>query len=107
MILQGTTPTLTITVNPDELLLADVVEIELTFQSGAQTPTKKGMAALTIDTEANTMAYTFTEAETLALSSTAMLIWQARFKLQSGVIVGTVKKSIKVLDLISEEVMSE
>lgn len=34
MILQGTTPTLTITVNPDELLLADVVEIELTFQSG-------------------------------------------------------------------------
>lgn len=106
MILQGTTPTLTITVNPDELLLSDVVEIELTFQSGT-TVTQKDMTALTIDTEANTMAYTFTEAETLALSSTAMLIWQARFKLQSGVIVGTVKKSIKVLDLISEEVMSE
>jgi hypothetical protein len=36
-----------------------------------------------------------------------MLIWQARFKLQSGVIVGTVKKSIKVIDLISEEVMGQ
>ena len=105
MILQGTTPTLTITVNSDELLLSDVVEIELTFQSGAQAPTFKSMSDLTIDTEANTMAYTFTEAETLALSATAMLIWQARFKLQSGVIVGTVKKSIKVIDLISEEVM--
>lgn len=107
MILQGTTPTLTITVNPDELLLSDVTEIELTFQSGAQTPTKKGMTDLTIDTEANTMAYTFTETETLALSASSMLIWQARFKLQSGVIVGTVKKSIKVIDLISEEVMGQ
>lgn len=106
MILQGTTPTLTITVNPNELLLEDVTEIELTFQSGT-TVTQKAMTDLTIDTEANTMAYTFTEAETLALSSTAMLIWQARFRLQSGVIVGTVKQSIKVLDLISEEVMSE
>lgn len=104
MILQGTTPTLTITVNADELLLSDVTEIELTFQSGT-TVTQKAMTDLTIDTEANTMAYTFTEAETLALSSTAMLIWQARFKLQSGAIVGTVKKSIKVIDLISEEVM--
>lgn len=47
MILQGTTPTLTITVNPDELLLSDVTEIELTFQSGAQTPTKKAMSDLT------------------------------------------------------------
>lgn len=105
MILQGTTPTLTITVNADELLLSDVVEIELTFQSGTQAPTKKSMSDLTIDTEANTLAYTFTERETLALSSSAMLIWQARFKLQSGAIVGTVKKSIKVIDLISEEVM--
>ena len=105
MILQGTTPTLTITVNAEELLLADVVEIELTFQSGTQAPTKKSMSDLTIDTEANTLAYTFSEAETLALSPSAMLIWQARFKLQSGAIVGTVKKSIKVIDLISEEVM--
>jgi hypothetical protein len=105
MILQGTTPTLTITVNPEELLLEDVTEIELTFQSGTQTPTMKSMSDLTIDTEANTLSYTFTETETLALSPSAMLIWQARFKLQSGVIVGTVKKSIKVIDLISEEVM--
>ena len=104
MILQGTTPTLTITVNPDELLLSDVTEIELTFLSGT-TVTQKAMADLTIDTEANKLSYTFTEAETLALSATAMLIWQARFKLTSGVIVGTVKKSIKVIDLISEEVM--
>lgn len=29
MILQGTTPTLTITVNPDELLLEDVVDKEI------------------------------------------------------------------------------
>lgn len=107
MILQGTTPTLTITVNAEELLLADVTEIELTFQSGTQAPTKKGMTDLTIDTEANTMSYTFTEQETLDLSATTMLFWQVRFKLQSGVIVGTVKKSIKVLDLISEEVMGQ
>lgn len=104
MILQGTTPTLTISLNAEELSLADVTEIELVFQSGSAVD-KKAMSDLTIDTDANTMAYTFTEAETLALSAASMLIWQARFKLQSGVIVGTVKKSIKVIDLISEEVM--
>ena len=106
MILQGTTPTLTITVNAEELLLADVTEIELTFQSGTNI-TQKFMADLTIDTEANTVSYTFTEEETLALSAESILVWQVRFKLQNGAIVGTVKKSIKVLDLISEEVMSE
>ena len=48
MILQGTTPTLTITVNAEELLLTDVTEIELTFQSGqtvTQQPHGEGLCA--------------------------------------------------------------
>lgn len=104
MILQGTTPTLTISIDADELSLEDVVGVEFTFQSG-QKVTKKSMSALTIDTGANTIAYTFSEAETLALYPSSKLIWQIRFKLQDGVIVGTDKQSIDVIDLISGEVM--
>ena len=104
MILQGTTPTLTIAVNAEELSLADVVGIELTFQSG-QKVTKKSLSDVEVDTEHNTVAYTFTEKETLALSVPSKLTWQVRFKLQNGAIVGTSKQLIDVADLISEEVM--
>lgn len=106
MILQGTTPTLTISIDAAELLLEDVTEIELTFLSGTNI-TQKDMSNLSVDTVANRIAYTFTEAETLALSADDALMWQARFKLNNGSIVGTLKQAIKVADLISEEVMSE
>lgn len=104
-ILQGTTPTLIITVDPDDLLLSNVVALELTFQQVGD-PVYKHMPDVTIDTEANTISYHFTQAETLALIPTRLLNWQIRFALADGNVIGTTAAQISVSDLISDEVMT-
>lgn len=104
-ILQGTTPTLTIAVDQADLLLSDIVALELTFQQVGD-PVYKHMPDVTIDTEANTVSYHFTQAETLALIPSRLLNWQIRFALPDGNIVGTPVAQISVSDLISNEVMT-
>jgi hypothetical protein len=104
-ILQGTTPTLTIAVDQDDLLLSDIVALELTFQQVGD-PVYKHKPDVTIDTEANTVSYHFTQAETLALIPSRLLNWQIRFALPDGNIVGTPVAQISVSDLISNEVMA-
>lgn len=103
-ILQGTTPTLTIAVDQDDLLLSDIVELELTFQQVGD-PVYKHMPDVTIDTETNTISYHFTQEETLALIPTRLLNWQIRFRMPDGNIIGTTVAQISVSDLISDEVM--
>ncbi len=104
-ILQGTTPTLTIAVDPDDLLLSNIIALELTFQQVGD-PVYKYMSDVSIDTEANTISYHFTQEETLALIPTRLLNWQIRFALPDGNIVGTSVAQISVSDLISDEVMT-
>ena len=105
-ILQGTTPTLTIAVDQNDLLLSNIIELELTFQQAQADPVYKHMPDVTIDTEANTISYHFTQAETLALIPSRLLNWQIRFALPDGNIVGTPAAQISVSDLISNEVMT-
>lgn len=104
-ILQGTTPTLTIAVDQADLPLSNITDLELTFQQMGD-PVYKHMADVTIDTEANTISYHFTQTETLALIPTRELNWQIRFLLPDGNVVGTTVAQINVSDLISDEVMT-
>lgn len=105
-ILQGTTPSLEIKIDPNDFSVSDVTVLELVFQNGSNI-WKKGLTDVTLDAEANSITYTFTESETLQLRPQNSLVYQLRFQFQDGSIVGTQKASIRVEDLISEEMMSE
>lgn len=103
MILQGTTPQLIITI-PETVPLTSVIGVELTI-SHKDSKNIIGLDDVTVDSENNTITYTFTEAQTLALDPRFPVQWQLRLKTAS-VIVGTLVQSIKVYDLISEDVMA-
>lgn len=104
-ILQGTTPTLTIVVDQNDLLLSNIAELELTFnQTGS--PTMKHLADVSIDTEANTVSYHFTQEETLAMNASRDLKWQIRFLLPDSNVVGTTIQRIDIANLMSDEVMT-
>lgn len=102
-ILQGTTPSLTITI-PEEIAVSSITAAELAFRHSGTT-TLYHLSDLTVDSEANTLTYPFTEAETLALSPTAPLTWQLRIQTADG-IFGTAQQRINVLDLISDEALT-
>lgn len=102
-ILQGTTPKLVISI-PDNVPLSSVNAIELMLvHKGAQTIVD--MTGVTVDTEANTITYQFTEAQTLALDPRGTIVWQLRLKSDTN-IVGTRPGTIRIYDLISEEAMA-
>jgi len=102
-ILQGTTPSLTITI-PEEISVSSITALELTFKQVFGVSVHH-LADVIIDTEANTITYAFSEAETLALSPAAPLMWQLRIQTADG-IFGTPQGRLNVLDLISQEALS-
>ena len=97
-IMQGTTPSLTITINPDDFQLSAVTKIELYVKNGG-TLTTYTAEDLTVDTEANTITKTFSEAETAALNPKKFVTVQGRFWLGSSV-VGINKISFGVSDMM-------
>lgn len=103
-ILQGTTPSITFNISEEDFAVSDVTKLELVFSNNGKTETK-GLSDVTLDADANSITYTFTEAETLALAPTARLYYQLRFGFADGSIIGTKKASIDVSDLISEEAL--
>lgn len=105
-ILQGTTPTLTITIDTDDFAVSDVTKLELTTKHDG-TVTSYDLNDVTLDTEANSISYTFTEAETLAMNPDKPLRYQCRFMFSDGSIVGTKTMYLDVADLFSEDVMTE
>lgn len=105
-ILQGTTPSLTIHIAQTDFAVADVTDLELAFQNG-KSIMLKSLEDVVVNTEDNSLTYTFTEAETLALTPLSVLVFQLRFGFSDGSIVGTKKSSLRVDDLISEAVMDE
>lgn len=101
-ILQGTTPSLVITI-PEEIPVSTITAAELTLrQTGAVTILH--LEDLVVDAEENTLAKEFTEEETLALNPVAPLSWQLRIKTADG-IFGTPQSRISILDLMSQEVL--
>lgn len=102
-ILQGTTPSLVITV-PDTVDLSAVTAIELTLTHDNNKHIID-LSGVTVDTTANTITYDFTEAFTLSLDPEKPMKWQLRVKTSAGKILGTPIKTVSVLDLMSEEAM--
>ena len=80
--------------------LDSVTAIELTMKHRGRVEIY-GADDVAVDTEANTITYSFTEAQTMAMDPRQDLIWQLRLKNPTG-IVGTLPAAIRVYDLISE-----
>lgn len=98
-ILQGTTPTLTIAINPTDFSVSDIVALELRIKQ-KNVVNIYSLSDVTIDTTANTVSYTFTEAETLAFVPDVNLTVQLRFWFPDGTICGTNRMNFNVNDLI-------
>lgn len=105
-ILQGTTPSLEIKISTNDFLVTDVLMLEFVMNHNLNNYTY-GLEDVTVDSEANSFIYEFTEAETLALVPGKPIRYQLRFKFADGSIVGTPIMSLQVSDLISQEAMSE
>ena len=102
-ILQGTTPSLVLSI-PEDVPVSNVISAELVLEHKG-TKQKHGLSDVTVDADENTFTYKFSEDETLVLDPNYPLRWQLRLKTSSG-IVGTEVETIDVLDLISEEKMA-
>jgi hypothetical protein len=104
-ILQGTTPTITIAIDPTDFAVSDVIALEFSFKQ-KNNISVYGLQDVTVDTTANTVSYTFTQAETLAFIPDILLSVQLRFMFADGNIVGTDRMNFNIDDLISSEVLS-
>ena len=97
-IMQGTTPSITITISPDNFLLSSVTKMEMYVRNGG-TLTTYTADNLTVDTEANSITLTFSEAETAAMNPKKFLTVQGRFWLGTSV-VGINKLTFGVADMM-------
>jgi len=104
-ILQGTTPTITISIDPTDFSVSDVIALEFTTKQ-KNNISVYGLQDVTVDTDANTVSYTFSQAETLAFIPDVLLSVQLRFMFADGSIVGTNRMNFNIDDLISSEVLS-
>ena len=98
-IMQGTTPSLVLEADPEELWVEAAVKIELYVQNYGNLATYTG-EDLTIDAEANTITKAFTEAETAAFRRGFPVEAQARFWMPNGQVVGSNKVSFSVEDML-------
>lgn len=102
-ILQGTTPTLTISIDPTDFSVSDLTGFELRIGQQS-TVTIYSLSDVTIDPVENTVSYLFTEAETLALIPDILLAYQCRFFFADGNICGTDLMYLNVNDLMGSGV---
>ena len=98
-LMQGTTPSIEITISTEDFLLSNVTALELYILNGRNLNTYE-MSDLTIDTENNTITKTFTEEETASLDPKSKVVIQARFWFADGSIVGINKISFQVADML-------
>lgn len=104
-ILQGTTPTITIAIDPTDFSVSDIVALEFTTKQKSNISVYN-LQDVTLDPAANTVSYTFTQAETLAFIPDVLLSVQLRFMFADGSIVGTNRMNFNINDLISSEVLT-
>lgn len=98
-IMQGTTPSLKIKIDENDLLLSNVSRVELYIKNADVLWTFTG-TDLTIDTTENEVTKVFTEAETSALTRNTTMIVQGRFFFPDGSVVGINKIAIDVADML-------
>ena len=104
-ILQGTTPTLTIELDPVDLNVENIVALDLAIKQ-KDNVTDYGLSDVTLDVENNAISYKFTEDETLAFIPDTFLFVQLRFLLPDGTICGTDRITFSVNDFIGSEVLA-
>ena len=97
-ILRGTTPSVILSFDPEDLSLATVTAAEFCIQNLGVT--KHTLTDLTIDTEENTLTYAFTEAETADLCARVPVVIQARFWIGADTVVGILPIQIDVADML-------
>lgn len=97
-IMQGTTPSVTIHISPDDFLLSNVTKMELYVKNDSNITTYMA-DDLDIDIIENTITKTFSEAETAALNPKKNVFIQGRFWLGNA-IVGINKISYGVGDMM-------
>lgn len=98
-LMQGTTPSIEITISTEDFLLSNVTAMELYILNGRNLNTYE-MSDLAIDTTNNTITKTFTEEETASLDPKSKVVIQARFWFADGSIVGINKISFQVADML-------
>lgn len=107
MILQGTTPSLEIIIDPDDFLVTDVQKLEILIWQDAGKKSTYNLTNTLIDDEANSFTVEFSEAYTMSLRPASPLYWQMRCMLPNGNIVGTPKsRGISIGELMSKELLS-
>ena len=106
-ILQGTTPSIQVTIKKTDFLVTDVVKLELTISSNrGKHIAKYGLGDVETDSERNSFIYFFGQEETLAMDPDSEISYQYRFMTSDGHISGTKAKTLLVANLISEDVMT-
>lgn len=102
-ILQGTTPTLTITI-PSEISVSSIEALELAFKHMGNT-SFLNLSDVVLDGTDNTVSVTMPEDFTLSLDPSFPLYWQLRIGTANG-IFGTPQARINIEPLISTEALS-
>jgi hypothetical protein len=103
--MQGTTPTLTLAIDPADFSVSDIVALELAVKQ-KNNVTLYSLADVTLDAEENTISYRFSEIETLTFTPGVWLTVQLRVAFADGNICGSDPMNFGVEDLISPEVLS-
>ena len=103
-ILQGTTPGIELTFATTDFLVSEVVACEFAIKNMDHL-SLHGLDEVTLDAEANSITYHFTQAETLALDPRDSLRYQCRVKLAEDRVIGTEEAVIAVKRLMSKEVL--
>lgn len=98
-IMQGTTPLIILTVDPEDFDVSTATKIELYVQNGGTVTTYTG-EDLTVNTEENTVTKAFSEEETAALRRDFPVFIQARFWFADDVIIGTQRITMSVADML-------
>lgn len=107
-ILQGTTPSLVINVNTDDIAVSDIAQLEIVVWDSSSFEQEYGLSDVTLDTTENTITIAFTETETLSMDASKGLRWQMRCKDANGQIYGTAKSvATSIYSLKSGEVMDD
>lgn len=97
-IMQGTTPALTIYIDPDDVSVSDITAVEL-YVLDSYSCTTYTLDDLTVNAEDNSITKVFSEDETARFTPGKVITVQGRLWFQDG-IVGTQKIRIGVDDMI-------
>lgn len=102
--IRGTTPTLTMKL-PGEVSVEDVSSAIVSIEQSGKEKITKTFPNITKDAEANTLAVTLTQEESLSLSARSQAFVQLKVKTKNKTVLASFPMPMVVTDIINEEVM--